>query len=80
MDQQRRAEAAQDLDRLRRPLRRVGADSGVQRLALAHGGVERAHRLLQRRDRIDAVGVEDVDVVQSHAGEGLVEAGQQVLA
>ena len=61
-------------------LGRVGGDAGVERLALAHRGVERAHRLLERRLGVEAVGVEDVDVVEAHPREALVEAGQQVLA
>src|SRR4051795_12146545 len=37
-----------------------------KRLALAHRGVQRAHGLVQRRIGIDAVGIEDIDVVQAH--------------
>ena len=66
--------------RLARLLRRVGRDPRVQRLALPDGGVERAHRLLERRLGVEAVGVEDVDVVEAHAREALVEAREQVLA
>ena len=61
-------------------LARVGGDAGVQRLALAHGGVERAERLLQRRVGVQPVRVEDVDVVEPHAGQALVQRGEQVLA
>ena len=35
-------------------------------LPCADGGVERAHRLLERRVRVEAVRVEDVDVVEAH--------------
>ena len=42
---------------------------GVERLALADGRVERAHRLLERRVRVEAVRVEDVDVVEAHPRE-----------
>src|SRR6202034_913552 len=45
VDQQRRAELRQDRERLLGALRGVGADPDVQRLALAHRAVERAHRL-----------------------------------
>ena len=68
MDQQRRAELAQDLGRLLGPPRAVGGDPDVPRLALAHRRVERAHRLLERRLGIEPVRVEDVDVVEAHAG------------
>ena len=80
VDQQRGAELAQDPDRLARALARVGGDPGVQRLALAHRGVERAERLLQRRVRVEPVRVEDVDVVEPHPRQALVERGEQVLA
>ena len=46
----------------------------------ADGGVERAHRLLERRLGIEAVRVEDVDVVEPHPRERLVERCEQVLA
>ena len=58
----------------------VGRDADVERLARADGGVERAHRLFQRRVGVEAVAVEDVDVVHAHARQRLVEARQQVLA
>ena len=61
-------------------LRIVGGDADIERLALAHGGVERAHRLLERRLRIDAVRIEDVDIVEPHALQALVEAGEQIFA
>ena len=80
VDEQRRPELAQDRGRLARLLRRVRRDAGVERLALPHRGVERAHRLLERRVRVEAVRVEDVDVVEPHALEALVEAREQVLA
>ena len=80
MDEERRAEPAQDRRRLLRLRRRVRRDAGVERLALAYGGVERAHRLLERRLRIEAVRVEDVDVVETHPPEALIEAREQVLA
>ena len=47
-------------------LGRVGGDPRVERLALTDGGVERAHRLLERRLGVEAVRVEDVDVVEPH--------------
>jgi hypothetical protein len=65
--------------RLLRPLGGVRRDSGIERFALPHRGVERAHRLLERRLGVEAVGIEDVDVVEPHPGEALVEACEQVL-
>ena len=52
---------------------------GVRALVI-DGSVQCAHRLLQRRLRIEAVGVEDVHVVQAHPEQALVETGEQVLA
>ena len=51
----------------------------VERLALPDGAVERAHRLLERGRGVDAMGVEDVDVVETEAVEALVEAREEVL-
>jgi hypothetical protein len=66
VDQQRGAEAAGDLGRLLRLLGRVRRDADVERTAGAHGRVERHHRLLDGRLRVEAVAVEDVDVVEPH--------------
>ena len=49
-------------------------------LPCAHEGVEGADGLLDRRHRVDAVRVEDVDVVDAHALERLLGARQDVLA
>ena len=64
----------------RRLLGRVGRDAGIERLAGAHGLIERPHRLLERGLGIEAVRVEDVDIVDAHAAQALVEAGEQVFA
>ena len=53
---------------------------GVRRPPGLHRGRERAHRLLERRLRVEPVAVEDVDVVEAHPGQALVERAQQVLA
>ena len=79
VDQERRPQRVEDRRRLARPLRGVGRDPGVQGLPLPHSRVERAHRLLERRLRVEAVRVEDVDVVEPDAPEALVEAREQVL-
>jgi hypothetical protein len=44
------------------------------------GRRERAHRLLERRLRVEPVRVEDVHVLEPHPLETLVEAREQVLA
>jgi len=61
MNQQRCAHLAEQSRRLSRAIRRVGRDAGVEGPPGAHGGVERAHRLLERRVRVEAMRVEDVD-------------------
>ena len=57
----------------------VRRDAGVQRPTRPHRGVERPHRLLDRGLGVEAVAVEDVDVLQPHPPQRLVERGQQVL-
>ena len=74
-----RAELAQDRSGLARRLRRVRGDPGIERLALPDRGVERAHRLLERGVRVEAMRVEDVDVVQAEPLETLIEAREHVL-
>ena len=80
VDQQRRAQVAQDRGGLARLLRRVRGDADVERLALPYRRVERSHRLLERRLGVETMRVEDVDVLETHAREALVEAREQVLA
>ena len=70
----------QDGGGLRGLLGGVVGDADVQGLAGADDGVEGAHRLLQRGVGVGAVVVEDVDVVEAHAVEGLVQRRDQVLA
>src|SRR5262245_7863520 len=69
MNQQRRPELTQDGDRLAGLFGAVIGDADIQRFALAHRAVERAHRLLERRLRIEAVAVEDVDVFEPHPSQ-----------
>ncbi|MBG9885556.1 hypothetical protein ABE10_02925, partial [Bacillus toyonensis] len=55
-------------------------DPHVQRLALAHERVQSRDGLLDRRDRVHPVRVEDVDVVEPHARQRLLGARDDVLA
>ena len=80
MDDERRAERTQDRGGFTRALRIVGRDADIERLARAHGLVQRAHGLLQRRLGIEAVRIEDIDIVDPHALEALVEARQHIFA
>ncbi len=79
VDQQRRAEVAGDLGRLLGLRRGVRRDADVERATGPDRRVERHHRLLDRRLGVEAVAVEDVDVVEPHPGERLVERGEDVL-
>src|SRR5450759_3707018 len=79
-DEKRRAELTKDGHGLSRVRRRVRRDPGIEGLAVADRGVEGGHRLLERRLRVEPMGVEDVDVLEAQPTETLVEAGKEVLA
>ena len=80
VDDERRAEAPRDRGGDSRALGAVRRDADVERLALPHERVERPDGLLDRRHRVDAVRVEDVDVVDAHARQRLLGAREDVLA
>ena len=80
MDQQRGAQVGQDPRRLGRPLGRIRRDAGIQRPPRLHRRVQRTHRLLERRGGIGPVRVEDVDIVDVHPPQRLIERGEHVLA
>ena len=58
----------------------IRGDPDVQRLALLHCGGQGAGGFFQWRVGIEAVRVEDVDIVQPQALQALIQAGQYVLA
>ena len=70
-------EQRRQLPRARGGIRR---DADVQRLALLHRLRQRAGGFLQRGQRVETVRIEDVDIVQPHALQALVQTGQHVLA
>ncbi|MNY27744.1 hypothetical protein D3C86_1616710 [compost metagenome] len=74
MDKTRRTQIFQDLNRLARQLGRVIRQPDVQGFPLTHHVVERFHCLAQRRFRVRAVMIEDINVFQSHTFETLIEA------
>ena len=80
MDQEWRPQLAQDAGGFGGARRGVGADADVAGLALVDRGGQCAHRLLEWGIEVDAVRVEDVDVVEAHALEAGLQAGQHVLA
>src|ERR1035437_2633653 len=80
VNEERRAERAKDRHRLLGARRRVRGDSHVECLPGADGAVERSHGLFERSVGIGSVRVEDVDVVEAHPAQALVQAGCEVLA
>ena len=79
VNQQRGAELTGNTSGLPRLVVRVGRDPDVERLSGADRVVEGRDGLLQGGVRVEAVRVEDVDVVQAHAPQRLVEGGEKVL-
>ena len=77
MDQTGRPEPLENGGRFLRAASVVGGNADIKRLALANRVIERAHRFLERRLGIETVRVEDVDVIEAHTLEALVEAGKQ---
>ena len=80
MDQTRRAQLAEEFCRLRGLDGIVVGQAGVERLAGAHGVGQGAHGLLERRVRVGAMAVEDVNVLEAEAAQALIEARQQVFS
>ena len=80
VDEQPDAHLHEDRGRLSRLFRPVRRDPGVQRPARLHRRRQRAHHLLERGARVGAMAVEDVDVLQAHPAQRLVQAREQVLA
>ena len=80
MDEQGYTHVTENACRLDRARRRVRRDAGVERLARVHRGGERTHRLLERRLRVGAVVIEDVDVIETQPVKRLVKRGEDVLA
>ncbi len=57
----------------------IRRDTDVQRLALLNCGGQGAGGFFQRSVRVETVGIEDVDVIEAHALQALVEAGEHVF-
>src|SRR5438445_1050383 len=79
VDEERRSQLAEDGRRIFGPPGRVRGDAGVERLALADGGVQRTQGLLERGLGIEAMRIEDVNVLEAQPLQAPVEAGKQVL-
>ena len=63
-----------------RGLGAVGGDPDVECLALVDGGDEGTYGLLEWCAVVGAMMVEDVDIVDAHAGKAVVERGEEVFA
>ena len=68
-----------DAPRLLNPLRRPLGDADVEHLALRDKVVERAQRLLERRVRVRAVALVEIDVVRAEPLQGSVALLHDVL-
>src|ERR1700722_3302543 len=80
MDETGRSEPLEDGDRFLGAAGVVGGNADIESLPPANRMIESAHRLLERRFGIEAVRIEDVDIVEAHALETLIEAREQVFA
>ena len=58
----------------------VTGNARIQSLAGAHGVIQRGHRFFNWRFRVGAVGIKDVHVLELHALEALVQAGEKMFA
>ena len=58
----------------------IRRDPDVEGLARLDGRIEGSHGLFERSRGVEAVRVEDVDIVEAQAAQALIEAGEQVFA
>src|SRR5690625_1581025 len=79
MNKQRGTQLAQNFNRLGSPLGGVRRNPGIERLPGAHGLVKGTHGFFQIRVWIKTMRVENIDVVDAHARERLVETCEQIF-
>src|SRR5579863_8323611 len=58
----------------------VGGNTHIESLALLYGGNEGAHRFLKWAILPGPVRVEDVNIIEAHAPQAIVERSEQVFA
>src|SRR5215475_1437493 len=80
MEQTRGSQVSQDTNRLSRRLRTIRGDAYIESATAPDCHVECAHCLFERRMRVVPVRVEDVDVLEPHALETLIQTSEEILA
>src|SRR5262249_29053532 len=80
MDQTRGLQVSQDTNRPSSRLRTIRGDAYIESAAAPHRHVECRHRLLERSMRVVPVRIEDVDILEPHAFETLIQTGEEILA
>ena len=80
MDHARGAQLPQNGSRASHQGCRIVRQPDIERSSAAYGIVERTHGFFERRFRVRAMVIENIDIVRPQSLETLVEAGDQVLA
>src|SRR5215469_16818692 len=80
MEQTRGSQISQHTNRLSSRLRTIRGDAYIESATAPDCHVECAHRLFKRRMRVVPVRIEDVDVLEPHAPETLIQTGEEILA
>src|SRR5215472_16826670 len=80
MEQTRGSQVPQDMNRLSSRLRTIRGDAYIESATAPDCRVECAHRLFERRLCVVPVRIEDVDVLEPHALEALIQTGEEILA
>ncbi len=80
IDEQRHIAVTEIGDRLLQGLQRPVGDTYIERFSRPHDIHERLQRLLDRRVGVKTVGIEQIDIVNLHAPQRLVERRDEVLA
>src|SRR5215472_2179535 len=80
MEQTRGFQVSQDTNGLSSRLRTIRGDAHIESTTAPDCHVECAHGLFERRIRVVSVRIEDVDVLESHALETLIQTGEEILA
>jgi hypothetical protein len=80
VDDAGRAEIFQDLGGFPRALGIVRRDTDIERATRTDDIVQRAAGFFERRFRVEAMRIEDIDIVEAHALQALVTGRDEILA